>query len=134
MNKNYGKISSTEFNQWIDKISEYQNENCVESVSSYKQSDCFVNNEESDNNPFGSDDSFNNDCFISNEESNNIRDVKKLGLSESIDINKSKKKQNIIIQCSCLKINAVPLDGEYFDKIIPSISLLYKNKKKVESV
>ena len=116
MNNNYGNLSSTEFNHWLNKVSEYENENCVESISESSEendsSNCFIKKTQLNNNDL--------ECM-----------VEPLTTSEC----KNKKyKANVIKVCSCLKTNTVPLDSEYFNSIIPPISLLYKDKNKVQMI
>jgi len=93
MNNNYGNLSSTEFNQWLNKVSEYENENCVESISESSEenesSDCFIKKNKMSNNDL--------ECM-----------VEPLTTSESTNKN---YKANVIKVCSCLKTNAVPLDS-----------------------
>ena len=97
--------------RWLDKVSEYETENCVESISESSEDET-------------------SHCFLKSEQSTPNRRI--IPISE-YEENKYKTK-NVIKQCSCLKTNSVPLDSEYFDSIIPPISLLYKDKNKVQMI
>ena len=134
MNNNYGKLSSTEFNQWLDKVSDYEDENCVESISESSDeipSNCFIKEEYTPEcsvqpvkmlNPHLT--SCHNENYIPNPVS-------------STESNKHiyvKSSTHVIERPSCLKTYAVPLDSEYFDAIIPPIALLYKDKNKVQMI
>ena len=144
MNNNYGKLSSTEFNNWLDKVSEYETENCVESISESSEDDtshCFLKSEKTTQ----------NNCMVkplSECEENKYKHINQLSssslqsknkveyvqLSSSECCSKIYKPETVIKQCSCLKTNSVPLDSEYFNSIIPPISLLYKDKNKVQMI
>lgn len=127
MNNNYGKLSSTEFNNWLDKVSEYETENCVESISESSEDDtshCFLKSEQTTQ----------NNCMVKplSECEENKLEYDQLSSSECCS--KKYKPETVIKQCSCLKTYSVPLDSEYFNSIIPPISLLYRDKNKVQMI